>query len=187
MSIVEATSAIALGVIGISAADLNVHQEVLIEQSSTALSQFPDNINEQKRIEFGAAVGTPSDPISMDSTGLFTCNSIGSYFPKIRVQFGKSGGGGESDTFIALLVDGIQQGDSIWSRLDDSKTVIPLSASSIVLELTVGQTFEFVIWNDNFDLGVNDGGLLRGDPNTIGTNVAPSASIGVSMLVIEDV
>ena len=167
----------------ITTADLPINQEVLIDQSSTALTQAPSSLNNKIRIEFGPAFGGVLDPISMDVTGLFTCNISGTYFPKIKVQFGKGGGGGESDTFISAMVDGVQVGGSIWARLDDAKTVLPLSASSMVLNLTTGQTFEFMLWNDDFSGGTNDGRLEMGIPDAVDSNDSPSSSISVSRLV----
>lgn len=163
-------------------ADLPINREVLISQSSTALSQEPTALDVPIIIEFGPAFGDASNPIELDASGVFTVNESGTYFVKPYVHYGRTTTAGEVDLFTRLVVNGAQQGNSIFSRLDDDDTVIP-SGNEILIELNAGDTFYYELVRDSNNGGINNGGLFAGEPLTTGWASAPCASITISRLV----
>lgn len=159
-----------------------ITRDTLITQFSTAISQEPSSLDTPIRIEFGPAFGTAIDPVELDATGLFTVNVTGSYFIKTIVHYGRTTSAGAVELFFRLLINGVQLGNSAFSRLDDDDTVMPSSNESFIF-FTAGDTFEFELIRDSSNGGINNGGLFQGDPSTGGWSNSQTAAIAISRFV----
>lgn len=163
-----------------------INIERIFDGLSTAATQNPGGtgIANELQVEFGPAINTGSDPVSMDVNGTVTFNDAGTYRIKIALQFGRSGSVSES-VLLFRVTDGsnVQLGRSIASKLDNANITAYLENDTW---LTVPAAFvvKFQIMRDNN--GNNSGGLIATipDPEGAGTwNDAPTAAIRVERWV----
>lgn len=154
-----------------------ITRENVLQAASTATSQEPSAVDTPLQIEFGAAQGTPSDPIQIDALGNISVNTSDSYIFDLSLQYGRTGGAGTSVLYARVLINGAQVGSSGYSIVDNADVVVPTS-TEINLTLAAGDVVTFELIRDSS--GVNSGGLFLGDPTLAGWNNAPTAEIGVT-------
>ena len=70
----------------------NLIVERLVDGVSLATSQEPVGTDAPLQLEFGAAVGTVSDPVMLAADGTLTINSTGTYRIKVSTAAGRTGG-----------------------------------------------------------------------------------------------
>ena len=133
--------------------------EIILASSSLATSQQPSGTDTPLQVEFGAAVGSPSDPIEMDALGNITFNEIDNYFIRVAVHFGRTGSSGTSELRLRSLVNGTQIGESIGISISSSNEVIYDSVSIITRPENIGDILTFEVMRDSS--GNNSGGLFE--------------------------
>lgn len=150
--------------------------ERLLDGLSTAGNQQPSALDTPLQIEFGGAQLTPSDPVSLSSTGVLSINQAGTYRIKLTVAAGRTGGSGVSNLYFRALINGTQAGQSIHLKVDSADIYIPYSDEAW-LTLPAGVQITYEIVRDS--TGSNSGGLFSSTPNTAGWATNPSAAIRV--------
>lgn len=160
--------------------------ERLFDGVSVAATQLPSTTGPANalQVEFGPAIGTVSDPVSMDVNGTITFNDAGTYRIKIALQFGRAGSVGESILLFRVTDDvGTQLGRSIAAKLDNSNITAYLE-NDTWLTVPAGLIVEFQVMRDA--AGDDSGGLIMTIPTVDGGNEwdnAPTAAIRVERWV----
>ncbi len=151
-------------------------EDILLDAFSTS-DQLPAGLDMPLQIEFGAAQGSASDPVEIDMNGNILIHKGDQYKFVFFIQYGRTGSGGSSFLFFRLLVDGVQVGNSPFSKLDGSGDDLPIQITR-TLNLTAGQVLTTEMVRDS--AGNDSGGLFSETPTLGDWNVSPSASVVVS-------
>lgn len=146
--------------------------------SSNATVQQPSALDTPYTVEFGP--GSATTDATLASNGTVTFHTAGDYFISLFLRLGRTSGVGTAIMLNRLLVNGVQTLNSNGIKLSDADAIIPFSAG-VVLTVTPGTIFSTQIARDS--AGVNNGGLFRIAPTTLGWNQCPSASIAVSKYI----
>ena len=173
--------------------------ERLYDGSSAILSQQPSGLDSPLEIQFGAAEGTPSDPIQTlvrggnSEASILRINQAGTYRLKTSIQFGRTGGAGTSQLNFRALINGVQAGRSqlnfraLLNGVQAGRSISGYLANANVLNLLVDEawltlpagldiTYE-LIRDSN---GNDSGGLFAGETSgSTGWNPSPAASVRV--------
>lgn len=162
-----------------------VQVDRLLDMESSTSSQSPTGTGPSNaiRIEFGAAAGTVSDPVMVDSTGLMTVNQGGLYRIKLGLQYGRSGAAGVSHLLFGAFVNGVQAGRSVVVFIANANSDVYIENDNWV-NVPAGATIEYKVMRDAD--GNDSGGLVGFDPTVDGGdewNPAPSAALRVERLV----
>lgn len=147
----------------------------VLASSSTAASQAPSALDVPIKIEFGAGVVTTD--ATLNSAGRLTFNTAGDYIVTLIMRHGRTGGAGTAITFTRILINGVQTLNSNSIKLPDQDSVVPFSFS-LPLQALAGDFLELELVRDSG--GVNNGGLFRQVPTTVGWNISPTATLIVS-------
>lgn len=150
--------------------------ERLLDALSTAGSQQPAGTDTPLQIEFGGAQLTPSDPVSLSSTGVLSINQAGTYRIKLSVAAGRTGGAGVSNLYFRALINGIQAGQSVHLKVDSSDIYVPYSDEAW-LTVPAGVQITYEVIRDS--TGNNSGGLFQSTPTAPGWASNPSAALRV--------
>lgn len=158
-------------------------ETVLLASSFVDQPLLPGGITTDQalQITFGAAQFGPTDPVELSAAGAMTANITDQYYFDATVQFGRTGAGAASQLFFRTLVNGVQEGESVFAKIDNSNTNLSTQMNSI-LDLTAGAvvTFEFIRDSSGFD----SGSLFTDNPTAAGWNNSPSAHIHVSRRIL---
>lgn len=146
--------------------------------SSSLIDQVPSGIGIPLQISLGAPQSTPQFDLALDGT--LTCNITGQYRFIFTAQTGRIGSGGVVNLFLRLLLNGNQVGNSVFSRLDNAATVIPLRFN-LTIDLEAGDILTAQVVEDSSGVG-GSGGLYSVQPLAAGWNRSPSASVSISQL-----
>lgn len=138
------------------------------------VNQQPATENVPINVTFGAAQGTPADPVQLLADGTIVINEAGAYALDYNCTFGRLGNNGTVGVSLRVLSDGVQVGDSIAVRLFNNSVDIPYSLT-VFFEGTVGEEIVFEIVRDT--TGLNEGGLIANSVSTPGWNTGFSASL----------
>lgn len=151
---------------------------------SLASSQQPTGLGVANaiKVEFGAAQNTVSDPAMIDSAGKVTINEAGTYRIKLALQFGRTGASGTSILFFRALINGIQIGRTLATKLSNASDTTYLENDNWI-NFPAGTTVEVEIMRDS--AGSNFGGLFQTVPSVEAGawNDAPCAVIRVERWV----
>ena len=163
--------------------DLSIQR--LIEGTSLAADQQPTGlgISNSINVEFGAAIGTPSDPVEMDVDGMLTFNKGGLYRIKVVFQFGRSGASGTSEVLFRFLINGAQLGRSVGTKLGNSDDLRYIDIDNW-FNVPEGSTLVTQIMRDSS--GSDSGGLFQTIPTDEGAGTwsnVPCAVMRVERLV----
>jgi len=154
--------------------------ETIIISASFA-TQNPVGTDNALQIEFGAAQNGPSDPVQLASDGTITINVTGQYSIQGLIQYGRTGAGQASLLFFRRLINGVQSGDSVFAKLDNSNANIPAQLSTVIkLNATDIVTFELIRDSAGFD----SGGLFSDNPTAAGWNDSASSIIKISRRIL---
>ncbi|MFW0778458.1 MAG: hypothetical protein ACN2B6_12155 [Rickettsiales bacterium] len=145
--------------------------------SQSAVSQQPTAVDTPIRVSFGSGFGTGSDPIMLDSSGLFTINETGNYHFFFVFQYGRSGSSGTSWVWFHSKINGTPVSTPSLAKLENANVNIPF-ASTGALTLTAGATLEIEIWRGSE--GNNSGGLIAESPALAGVLPGASALVQVA-------
>ena len=110
------------------------------------------------QITFGPAVNGASDPVQLGADGSLTVNTGGLYRVKITLVYGRTGGAGSSELRFRALVNGVQAGQTIGTKIDDADTNVVYSDEAW-LQLPANTVITYELMRDSS--GSDSGGLLQ--------------------------
>ena len=155
---------------------IDVPASVEVLRAFSMSSQNPSGTDNPLKIEFGAAQGSGSDPVQLSSSGDITINEDRQYDFKATFQYARTAAGGVSFLFSRVLLNGVQQGNSILVKLDNANVNMPAQIE-FTGDLVATDVVTFEIFRDS--QGNNSGGLFTDTP-TLSWNDSPSATIVVT-------
>ena len=144
-------------------------------ESSNFTDQGPTLIGVAYQVLFGGVSATPQ--WSMDAAGAATCLEADEYTIRLRTVVGRTGGAGEAQIYQRVLINGAQVGSSSQVIVDNDRIEIPLFYNQTI-SFNVNDVLTFEIIRDTD--GNNSGGLTAGNPDVVGWNPGPSASLSLS-------
>jgi hypothetical protein len=147
---------------------------VLLQASSTALTQEPTTTDTALQVEFGVAQVTTD--IDISAAGAITFKTAGKYIISPFFQYGRTGGVGTSILLNRYLRNGVQEGGSLAAKVDNADTLVPWS-SSIQFTAAVNDVLTIEIIRDS--TGSDSGGLFAVNPTPVGWANAPCAAIQI--------
>ncbi|EFR7340344.1 hypothetical protein H0R35_003204 [Salmonella enterica] len=154
-------------------------KEVEVLRASSAVVQAPMAVDTALQLTFGAAQGTASNPVMINTAGLVTFNATGSYAVRVKLQAGRTGASGTSILLSRILVNGAQYGSPAATKLVSADVTIPIE-SRVAINATAGQTMAVQIMRDS--AGTNFGGVYPQTATVAAWGVAPSALLVISRL-----
>lgn len=154
-------------------------KEVEVLRAPSTVVQAPTAVDTPLQLSFGAAQGSPSDPVMINSAGLVTFNTAGNYAVRIKTQNGRTGASGTSILLMRILVNGTQYGSPAATRITATDSTVP-TESRVVLNPTAGQTMSVQIMRDS--AGSNFGGVYPQVATVTAWGTAPSALLVISRL-----
>lgn len=146
---------------------------VLSAQSPVA--QNPAGLDTPLQVTFGAAQGTPADPVQLLGTGEIVFNEAGIYLFNGYANFERSGSGGNAHVVFRALINGVQVSPTKMADIDTDDVNIPYELT-IPLIVSAGDVLTWEIMRDSS--GADDGGLYA-YPTTGGWGSVPSADVNV--------
>lgn len=138
-------------------------------------------------VKFGSvAVGTPSDPVSMDANNIFTFNQAGNYHLRLSTQASRTASSGTAEVYLAVFLDPgvgsfVQAGQSVKFVVPNSNTNIPYQAELTADVLAPGWRFKVMLQV----AGQSDAGLFGENSVPNGWNPAFSTDALVSQYFLE--
>lgn len=152
---------------------------VLLASSFSVQPPLPDTLalDTPLQLEFGAAQKGALDPVQIAADGTITINQTGQYFFDAVFQYGRSGAGQASWLFFRTLIDGVQEGNSIFAKIDNENNDTPLQLSGF-LDVIKGQEITIEMVRDS--QGFNSGSLMSDTPTLNDWNPSSSATIRIS-------
>lgn len=154
-------------------------KEVEVLRVSSTVAQAPTVVDTALQLSFGAAQGTASNPVMINTAGLVTFNTAGNYAVRIKLQAGRTGASGTSILLSRILVNGAQYGSPAATKLVSADVTIPIE-SRVVINATAGQTMAVQIMRDS--AGTNFGGVYPQTATVAAWGIAPSALLVISRL-----
>ena len=160
--------------------NLSLSSSLLLSSSSTA-NQVPSGLDTVLQVTFGAASGTPSDPVQLAADGTITFNEAGLYLFNGFGNFERQGSsGGVSVTLFRALINGSQVGVVKAVELDSTGVMIPYEVTTPI-QANAADTLTWEILRDSS--GVDQGGLYTHTSLSAWDDV-PSASISIYRLTL---
>jgi hypothetical protein len=159
--------------------------ERLIEGISLSANQQPTGLGIANAInvEFGAAIGTGSDPVQMDVNGRVTFNEGGLYRIKVVFQFGRTGGSQTAEVLFRFLINGTQLGRTVGVKLGNADDLRYIDIDNW-FNVPIGTVLDTQVMRDS--AGNNSGGLFQTTPTDEGTGTwgdVPCAVMRVERLI----
>ncbi|EMW4938008.1 hypothetical protein AAE449_002684 [Salmonella enterica subsp. enterica serovar Kentucky] len=154
-------------------------KEVEVLRASSAVVQAPTAVDTALQLTFGAAQGTASNPVMINTAGLVTFNATGSYAVRVKLQAGRTGASGTSILLSRILVNGAQYGSPAATKLVSADVTIPIE-SRVAINATAGQTMAVQIMRDS--AGTNFGGVYPQTATVAAWGVAPASLLVISRL-----
>lgn len=154
-------------------------KEVEVLRASSTVAQAPTAVDTALQLTFGAAQGTASNPVMINTAGLVTFNAAGSYAARVKLQAGRTGASGTSILLSRILVNGAQYGSPAATKLVSADVTIPIE-SRVAINVTAGQTMAVQIMRDS--AGANFGGVYPQTATVAAWGIAPSALLVISRL-----
>lgn len=154
-------------------------KEVEVLRAPSTVAQAPTAVDTPLQLAFGAAQGSASDPVMINSAGLVTFNAAGNYAVRIKTQNGRTGATGTSILLMRILFNGAQYGSPAATKITATDSTVP-TESRVVLNPTAGQTLAIQIMRDS--AGSNFGGVYPQAATVTAWGTAPSALLVVSRL-----
>ena len=154
-------------------------KEVEVLRAPSLVAQAPAAVDTPLQVSFGAAQGSPTDPVSISAAGLVTFNVAGNYAVRVKLQAGRTGASGVSILLSRILLAGAQYGSPAATKLVSADVTIPIE-SRVVINATAGQTFAVQIMRDS--AGTNFGGIYPQAATVTAWGTAPSGLLVISRL-----
>ena len=164
--------------------DINV--EDIFNATSSAAAQNPSARGEAnaKKLTFGAAQNTVSDPAMIAADGTVTINETGLYRFKFSFQFGRTGSGGTAKLLFRISNNDVQLGRTISVSLVNIDAVQYFENDTWIY-LPAGQTLQADVMRDlsGADDGGCSGGLIPTDEGAGTWDDAPACQLILSRWV----
>lgn len=154
-------------------------KEVEVLRAYSTVAQAPSAVDTPLQLSFGAAQGSPSDPVSISAAGLVTFNQAGNYAVRVKLQCGRTGASGTSILLSRLVLGGTQLGSPACVKLTQTDATTPTD-SRVVMNPTAGQALQVQIMRDS--AGSNFGGIYPQAATVTAWGTAPSALLVISRL-----
>lgn len=154
-------------------------KEVEVLRAASTATQAPSAVDTPLQLSFGAAQGSASDLVMINAAGTVTFNTAGNYAIRIKLQNGRTGATGTSILLSRILLNGAQVGSTAAVKMTQTDATTP-TESRVVLNTTVGQTFQVQIMRDS--AGSNFGGVYPQTATVTAWGTAPSALLVISRL-----
>lgn len=156
-------------------------REVEVLRAASTVTQAPAAVNTPLQVAFGAAQGSIANPVQISAAGLVTFNSPGTYAVRIKLQNGRTGGGGGVAVLLSrILINGVQYGSPQSVKVDSAEITVPTDSRVVVEAPAAGTTFSVQIMRDGS--GTNTGGIYPLTAAVTAWGVSPSALLVVSRL-----
>ena len=140
------------------------------------IDQLPTGLGVELQVVFGSPQTTEFWDI--DAAGAMTCLVEDEYQLSVRFSIGRRGSaGGLAQIYLRMMIDGVQEGASAHVILESPDFEIPASFT-LARSFLVDEVLTFEVIRDTD--GVDEGGLLAGNPDVVGWNDSPSASISIT-------
>lgn len=153
----------------------------ILDGESTAATQNPTGLGPAAavQIEFGPAVNSGADPVSLSAAGVITIHTAGTYRIKVSFQFSRVGNSGVSE-LLFRVTDGAgnQLGRSIAAFINSANDQVYIE-NDTWLTVPAGLELKFELMRD---VGGDDsGGLATYTPTVVAGSwsLAPAAAIRV--------
>jgi hypothetical protein len=153
------------------------YRKQLMLRAVSLVEQSPTILDIVEQVEFGAAQGSGSDPVSIDVDGEVTFNKGGQYENIFNFQLGRVGAGNVSWIFLRFKLDGVQFDEPILTKLNDINDDLHMEVTKN-LTVTAGQTMTVEMIRDS--QGNNTGKLMTETPILSGWGMTPSAALTIS-------
>lgn len=127
-------------------------------RSSNTSVQNPSGLGTPLQVVFGAAAGTPSDPVQIAATGAITFNQAGKYAVRAKFAVGRTAATGTSIVLTRMLKNGVQVG-SIDTSMIETANQIYSKESRVAIDVLAGDVVTFQVARD--PSGTNFGGLVN--------------------------
>lgn len=157
-----------------------IKRESVLLGRSVAAAQNPVGTGTALQVEFGPALNTASDPVSLAADGSLTVHTAGTYYFIMTLAIGREGAAGTSHVYGRLLVNGVQAGSSVFSEIGNSNQIFT-QQFIIVEDFPAGAVLTTEILRDIG--GNNSGGLVSHSPSAAGWNDSTTAAVDVYRLV----
>lgn len=154
-------------------------KEVEVLRVASTVVQAPTATDTPLQLTFGAATGSPTDPVMINAAGLVTFNTAGNYAIRIKTQNGRTGATGTSILLMRIMFNGAQYGSPAATKITSTDSTVP-TESRVVLNPTAGQTLAIQIMRDS--AGSNFGGVYPQAATVTAWGTAPSALLVISRL-----
>lgn len=135
--------------------DRRVLDEILLIASDTT-QQDPTTTDTPLQVTFG-----PSQR-HLSADGTITIREKNQYFFRFELQLGRDVAGGVAFIFFRVLVDGVQEGESTFWKLDGPNDDVEVTIITDALELDGGQEVTLEMIRDS--TGMDDGSLMVNTP-----------------------
>jgi hypothetical protein len=142
-------------------------------------SQNPVGLDNPLQIKFGA--GASNDDVTIAADGSITFNTTGTYFLELYGRFGRTTSAGVAILLARYLLNGVQVGNTLASKLSDGDFTVPVRVSTLVT-LPAGSVLTVEVMKDS--AGIDNGGLEPLTPVDPTWGKSPSASIILTRLVV---
>jgi hypothetical protein len=143
---------------------------------TSTVTQAPSALDTPILVSFGAAQGSVSTPVQMDSAGTILFNESGLYIVNAYGNVERQGSsGGVSVLLFRLLLNGTQVSTTKGFHLDTPNLPTPYEVT-IPFQANAGDVFRFQIMRDSS--GTNSGGLYP-HTNLGGWSNVPSSQIQI--------
>ena len=130
-------------------------------RSVSTATQQPSALGTPLQIVFGAASGTPSDPVQLSAAGVLTFNQAGTYAVRVKFQMGRTAGSAVSYVLTRMLRNGQQVGSPDVSAIETANQIY-VKESRVSISVAAGDSVFFQVARD--PSGANSGGLINFPP-----------------------
>lgn len=146
--------------------------DLVLSNYSIAAAQNPSAVDTPLQVEFGSVATATDATVATDGT--ITFNTSGKFLLTLFLRFGRTTGAGTAVLLNRLVYNGVQFLRTNAIAMTDSTATHPFSAT-VLVDASAGDTLKVEIARDS--AGINNGGLVRTTPTTLGWHASPSASV----------
>lgn len=153
---------------------ITVQTETILIAVST-VTQQPGALNTPLQLTLGGAQANAV--VDLSAAGAITFLEADEYQVYIRLNIGRQGSGSTAVMYSRALVNGVQYGSSVLSRIDSQNDVSP---ATFLFDITpnVNDVLTFEIMRST--QGTSAGGVFIGDPSLAGWALASSVAVNIS-------
>lgn len=153
---------------------ITVQTETILSAAST-VTQQPGALNTPLQLTLGGAQANAI--VDLSAAGAITFLEADEYQVYIRLNIGRQGSGSTAVVYSRALVNGVQYGSTVLSRIDSENDVNP---ATFLFDITpnVNDVLTFQIMRST--QGTSAGGVFFGNPSVAGWALASSVAVNIS-------